>query len=163
MGNVTPGNTKAIKIGLAASLAINLLIVGAVGGAYLSGGSRDDRVIGQGHTEGGAGAFGVFSKAMSPDDRRAVRQALRARQDEFRAGRRAARQEVATVIRSLQEKPFDAASLTSAFEAQKKRASDRVSLGQKVLIERIIAMTDAERQAYAGRLEEVVDRRLWRP
>ncbi len=151
--------SKPIRIALAVSVALNLLVIGALGGAYMAEDDDDDIVAQHPPPPGEAGAFGVFSRAMLPEDRRAIHDALRARRDEFRAGRRAERQEIIAVIDALRGRPFDPATLTNVFEAQKARAAERVSMGQKALIDRISAMSEAERQEYADRLEEIIDNR----
>lgn len=147
---VAPG--RGLKIALAISLALNLAVAGIVGGTLL-GGLRPSpppevRDLG----------FGPFGRALSPDDRAALRRAFLAEAPDMRGMRREMRADLADLLGALRAVPFDAAALRAAFDAQDARARERLDLGQRLLADRLIAMTDPERAAFADRLQDVLTR-----
>ncbi len=157
MAEAPQKNGKGLVIALALSMSLNLLIAGAVAGAMLAGGPRGARDAGQPRAEG-LGAFNVFAQAMTEGDRRAIGKELRQNRGVFRQARRDARAEVSKVVEALRREPFDAAALNAVFAAQQTRAADRVALGQRMLLERVTAMNEAQRRDYADRLEAISKR-----
>ena len=139
---------RVLRIALIASLAVNLLIVGLVAGAFLSGGPKTTRGVG-----GGPGGFSPLARALEEEDRRATRAALRSRGKALRASRQGDRQDLQRVLAALRADPMDLSTIETIFAAQRTRAADRIEIGQAVLLERSQAMTPGERQAYADRVE----------
>lgn len=147
-----PRSGRGLKIALGLSLALNLAVIGTVAGALLRDGGpgRMPRELG----------LGPFTEAFSPKDRQAMRQAfmshagemggMRAMRDEQRADQQA-------LIAALRATPFDPAAFQAAVNAQGKRITDRIALGQTLMAERILAMTPDERAAFADRLEHMMD------
>jgi uncharacterized membrane protein len=141
-----PGWIKAV---LAASVALNLGIAGLALGAWLGDrphGGRMPRDL----------SFGPFGEALSRDDRRALRLAFETRMPGMKPDREAARAEIDTLLAALRAEPYDAAALTAALQAIEDRLSGRIELGRSLLEEHILAMTEAERAAFAARLQEVL-------
>lgn len=138
---------RGVKIALAVSVALNLAVAGVVAGAWLS---DDGPRSGMPRDVG----FGPFSEALSPQDRRALRKALFDRAPEFRAGREAARAEFETLLAALRADPFDPAALTTALSAVEARNADRLELGRSLIETRIVQMSEADRLAFADRLEK---------
>ncbi len=133
-----------VKVVLALSLALNLAIAGLAAGAWMKGGSKGmPRDL----------SFGPFSEALSGDDRRALRNALRDRGTDFRASREAAFVEFSTLLRALRTQPLDQQTLREALAAIEKRNADRLDLGRSLIETRLIEMSDADRLAFADRLE----------
>ena len=147
----SPYSGRGLKIAFAVSLALNLLILGLVAGAWMGGG-------GPGHGMGRDPSFGPFSEALSREDRRAIRQALWAERDTLIAGREAAKAEFATLLTALRAEPFDPVAVDAALSAIVDRFADRLVLGQGLLAERIGAMAPADRLAFADRLEVALSR-----
>jgi uncharacterized membrane protein len=143
---------RGIRIALAVSLALNLAVAGVVAGTFLGGGGRSSnptvRDIG----------FGPFTAALSPQDREALGRAFREQAPDMRAMRREMRGELDRLLQALRADPFDEAALLEAIAAQDARGRARLELGQRLLAERLIAMTPPERGAFADRLERVMDR-----
>jgi uncharacterized membrane protein len=137
---------RGLKIALALSLGLNLLIAGVVIGTLIGGAGRppgEVRDLG----------FGPFAEALSPEDRAALRQAFLAEAPDLRGMRRAMRSDMAGLLAALRADPFDPAALRAALDAQDARAQGRLDLGKRLLADRLIALTPAERAAFADRLQ----------
>lgn len=145
------GGSRGIRIALAISVALNLAVAGLAAGAWMKeGGNRGlPRDL----------SFGPFSEALGPEDRRALRAALLDRAPGFRESRVAAREEFAALLTALRASPFDAAALQSALKAIETRAAERLDLGRDLIGTRILQMSDADRLAFADRLEAGLRRR----
>lgn len=138
-----------LRVLLGVSLALNLLVAGVVGGAMVMHGKwyghrppHPDMVA------------GPLTRALDRDDRRAIgRQMWQAyRQNpEVRGQMRA---EFDGLVADIETVPFDAGAVAGRMERQRGLFRDRLELGQRLLLERLSAMSDAERAAYAGRLRE---------
>ncbi len=137
---------SGLKIALAVSVALNLAVAGMVAGALIKNG-------GPGRGMPHDMSFGPFSEALSPDDRKALRQGLMDRASEFRANSKAAKAEFETLIAALRASPFDPAALQSALAAVEARTAGQLELGRMLIENRIIEMTEPDRLAFAERLE----------
>lgn len=142
---------KWLRIGLIVSLALNLLIVGALVGAALSGGKwRHD---GPPRAEA---VGGPLTRALSPEDRHAIARALHAahRKGDLPRGWRP--EEFVTVLQALRAVPFDPAALEARLEALNGQVEERLRFGQSLLVRHLAGMDAEERAAYAARLETVL-------
>lgn len=138
-------------IALILSLAVNLLVVGVVIGAMLSGG--------RGHRpDGGMSSYGPFTRALSDADQRAVRDAVRGRGDPG-AHRRELRAGFEAFLTELRRSPYDPAAAAAALERQHQQINGQILTVREALLERLEAMTDAERAAFADRLQKAVRKR----
>lgn len=145
---------KPLRGLLVASLALNLLVVGVVGGAIIAHGGPGD-----GDGPRISDRYGTpYIQALSRQDRRAVGKEIR------RAyltggyslkGDKALYQETVTVLRA---ETFDAEALNTALRDIDVSAEGRRDLARQKLVARIEAMSEAERAEYADRLEEVLRR-----
>jgi len=149
--NKPPKPSKRFRILLGLSLALNLLVVGAVVGVIVKG-SPSNR-----------GPSGVretalpYVGAFELEDKRAMRQEMRARlpkRQETRAAMDAGYREFVEVVRS---EPFDSTRATKVMEDQFERAGQFQRVGREVSIERISEMSPEKRAAYADRLEYRLD------
>jgi uncharacterized membrane protein len=144
----TPG--RGLRIALALSLALNLVIAGAVGGALWRGGpAAVGRDLG----------FGPLAGAFDKDDRAALRQALAARAGGLREGRRALAADMRAMAAAVRADPYDPAAVAAAFDRAAARAAERMALGRDVMLAHLAAMDPAARKAFADRLERVAGRR----
>ena len=146
-----PSSGRGLKIALAVSVALNLAVAGVVAGAWLKDGP------GRGTPRDLS--FGPFSEALSPEDRRALRKALIDRAPGFREAREAARAEFAALLDALRASPFDPATVQSALAAIEARNAGRLELGRSLIEARIAQMSEADRLAFADRLESGLRRR----
>lgn len=136
---------RGLKIALAVSVALNLAVAGMIAGAWIK----------HGHSRGMPRdlSFGPFSEAFSPDDRIALRRALLDRASDFRASTKAAKTEFETLLAALRASPFDPVVLQSALAAVEARTAGRLELGRVLIENRIIEMSEADRLAFAERLD----------
>ncbi|MGR3374262.1 periplasmic heavy metal sensor [Pseudooceanicola nanhaiensis] len=141
------------KVLLALSLAVNLLIVVAVASFVLTHDGdrrhRPPRVDQMG---------GPLTGALSREDRREIGRALWRSYRDGRPSRADMRAELADVIAALRREPYDPAVVEQSLQKQLEFAVERQELGQRLLRERLAAMTPAERAAFADRLEEGLER-----
>lgn len=145
------GSARGLKIALAVSVALNLGVAGMVAGAWMNGGR--DRGMPRDLS------FGPFSEALSPADRFALRKALIDRAPGFREARAAAQAEFADLLTALRASPFDPAGVQSALGAIEARNAGRLELGRSLIEARISQMSEADRLAFADRLENGLRRR----
>ena len=148
--NAANGPTLArwLKPAFFASLALNLAVLGVIGGAILRG--PPDGANGISRDLG----FGPFTEALSPEDREQLAKSFVAKGGNPREIRRDMRAEFGQLLVVLRADPFDPAQLRAAFDAVQARGSERLDLGQQLLSDRIVAMTPEDRAHFADRLEE---------
>lgn len=170
MQNDAPqANTKSrsrrwVRVVLAVSLGLNLLVVGLVGGAYF-------RVVK--HT--GAGEFpppevrvmrelgmGPFLSAFPHEQKRQMARQLREQVGTFRLNREALVTELGAMLEALRAEPYDHAALEVLIDRQKARISTRAETARNILLNQISSMTPEERLEFAGRLEHSLSRALER-
>jgi len=138
--------SRVWKIVLALSLALNVAVIGLIGGAVAR-----DKVGGRPPSgfEFGAGPLG---RALSQDDRRELGRSIRERVDFGSEGRPTPRRTIREIQSILREENLDVAKLQSVLDRSVTRAKTFQSAAQAALIEHISQMTVEERQAYADRL-----------
>lgn len=135
---------------LIVSLALNLMFIGLGVGAAMRFGGHDG-----GRTPPTIGA--ALYRALPSEDRAAMREQMR---ELRRADRGESRRiEAAAIIEALGRTPFDADALAAVTGAQLNRHSGRFEAIQAAWLNRITAMNDADRAAYARRLEEIVEQK----
>lgn len=140
-----PAASRGVKIALAISVALNLAVAGLAAGAWLGGGHRGlPRDM----------SFGPFSEALDDGDRKAIRRALLERMGEFRNSRAEARAEFQTLLDTLRADPFEPEAMKAALAAIETRNAERLELGRSLIETRLIEMSDADRRAFADRLEK---------
>lgn len=136
-----PGIRRWVKIVLGLSLALNLLIIGAVAGTAF----RVSKTVNDAPRSGFA-----FVAALEREDRRSVFSALR---DENRKSRSAGRREMEQIFSILRSDDLDADALARAMAGQAERASRMQERIKDQLIVVVGNMSVEERRAYAERLE----------
>lgn len=145
----TPRKIKAL---LFVSLALNLMVAGLVAGAIWR------------HGPDGRDARGPHKDpllwSLERSDRRAVGEAVQSVQG---ADRRARGRAIAAALRNVQvtlaAQPFDAEAFKSAMREKTALLRRTRDAGEAAMIERIIAMSDAERASMAERLDARLSRR----
>lgn len=144
-----PGTSKATRLLLAGSLAVNLAIAGFVIGHALDG-------DGPGRHRGMPVemAFGPFTEALSDDDRSALRDALISRAPDMRDARNRMSEDLGNLVTALRAEPFDPAAVDAAFAAQNRRMTANLDLAQAVLRDFLVALSPEARLAFAARLAE---------
>lgn len=150
------GSGKGLRIALAVSVALNLLILGLVAGAVLRDGGPRGRMMGD-------VAFGPFTEALAPEDRAALRREFVQRLPGMRDVRRQMRADFAGLLAALRAEPFDMEAVRGLIAGQSDRMAERLALGQDLLLGRIGAMTPQARADFADRLEDRLRRGPDRP
>lgn len=130
---------------LFASVALNLLLVGAAGGAWLSG-VRVER-------EGSAGAVverlpgpRAFLRALPPETRAAMREELVQSWQQSREARQAAIQARRDAFTVVAQEPYDAAAARAAFERLRAADQAAIAIFHDDVIEAFGALTPEQRR-----------------
>lgn len=140
-------SSRGLRLALVASLALNVLFVGLAVGAALNW-----------RSDGGPPrsydlSVGPLGRALEPEDRRAIAQALRDRA-RIRPPSRSDREAMAReVVRLLREDPFDLDSFADLLSAQRSFGQEVQAAAQAVFAERIAGLSAQERADFADRVE----------
>lgn len=149
---VTPAKPKKrVRILLGVSLALNLLVIGAVVGAISKGPGRQGG--GPGMREAALPYVGAFDRS----DKRAMRQEMKARLPDRSEARAAHQTSYRAFLELLRAETFDVAAASSVMSAQFERAQRFQTIGRELSIQRISDMSAEKRAAYADRLEYRLD------
>ena len=138
---------RSWRILLIASLALNLLVLGIVAGALIGGPS------GFGKSRGIDLELGPLVRALSREDRQAIREELRGNETVRQSPRRERDAMLAELLVTLRADDFDPAAAAAVLRRQYDRTAALMGAGQGVLLERIAAMSPQDRLAFADRLE----------
>ncbi|WP_281992473.1 periplasmic heavy metal sensor [Sulfitobacter geojensis] len=150
---------RAVKWAFGVSLALNLVFVGIFAGAALrhAGDKRGwDRKPEMSRSSGAP-----FVRALSQEDKRALRRALKERSAGLpdREERRLSQQQMIDVLRA---ENFDADAIKRLFAEQTGVAAQLSGLAQAAWLELVSGMSAQERVEVADRLEEQLMRRKFK-
>ncbi|MEL7258556.1 MAG: periplasmic heavy metal sensor [Pseudomonadota bacterium] len=149
----TPRAPRWMRVTLVVSLALNLLIIGALFGAALTGGGK---WRGGGH---GERLGGPLTRAFSEEDQRVLKRRMAMAFISERDAWRAHRTTMKNLAEALRKTPYDAEAVQSEMGKIRDLLGQRFESVQTVLADHIAKMSDAERSILADRLEEEVRRR----
>lgn len=141
------------------SLAVNLLVVGLVVGALVSGG---DKLRDRRPPAAGEGGFGPVFSALEPEDRRVLGREMRQILQTERRDRREMRALMTEFVTVLASDPFDEAAFDALLDVQFGEATFRLGLARDVFEARVQEMSVAERQALSERLAAELEKRAAR-
>lgn len=141
-----PRLSRGMRILLISSLALNLLVVGGVGGLILKGPPHHPDLVRD-------LGFGAFTEALSDADRAALRSDFLRRTPDLKAKRAEMRGDLDLVLGALRATPFDPVALDAALARQTTRIQARLAIGQTLMRDRFVAMSPQDRAAFADRLE----------
>jgi len=148
-GNGAPprgGMRPWLRVLLVASLAVNLLVLGALGGAVMTWGHGP-------HFTHGRGIGGPLTRALDRDDRRAIGREMRRTFGGAHRGAGPAGGDPGALVADLRAVPFDPAPVEDRLSRHREALGKRMEMGQRLLLERLSEMSDAERAAFADRFE----------
>ncbi len=137
---------------LVASLALNLAVLGVMGGAALRFRGGGPHVMAVRDL-----TFGPFTEALSPPDRETLRREFMGEPGAFQAERHEARSDLEQILTALRAEPFDPGRIRSGLDRQKARLETRMDLGQGLLADLIARMPVEERLKFADRLQGVLE------
>lgn len=140
------------RILLIASVTLNLVVIGLIGGAALGKSKVNER------PERVADFMGAYTRALPQADRRAIGQSIRDSHRSSGVNREASRQQLASFLTVLRATPFEATALQDALDAQSQTSVERRRIAQQFWLDRVSQMSDAERATYADDIEELLKR-----
>lgn len=144
-----------VRILLAVSLALNLLVIGAVAGFAIKGGPMKH----SGAPHMAPGGVGPLTQALSKEDRRAIGREMRQMAKENGWDRRAHRQALERMIAGLEATPFDADAFSADLDIIMDGMRSRISGASGALMNRLSEMSDEDRAAYAARIRDKMERK----
>ena len=140
------------------SLAANLLIVGIIVGWALSDAGPKRSELGAAR-----GLVGEpFIRALPEVHRRALMRGVMRESEQVRESRENLRLRFEEFLTALRTEPFDPGKVVVLLDDQRSASLRRQHIGERLLLERLEAMSPQERQAYATALERSF-KRLRRP
>ncbi|NVO54680.1 periplasmic heavy metal sensor [Rhodobacteraceae bacterium B1Z28] len=148
MSAETKPHRRWMSIALAVSLALNLLIVGVALGTML-------RLRGGEHAKGPPGFSPALYRALSKEDRKAMRGELSGL---HKKGSNHRSEDFESLSQALRAVPFDPSVVEVLLQQQAQSTAELHDALQAQWLARVTAMSDDERQVYADRLAEVVER-----
>ena len=144
----TPRLSLTLRIVFALSLALNLLVIGAIAGAWWRGGPPGG--------PGQVGQVAALYRALPDDVRRSLRGEMRGvtDRDDLRAMRARG-----PLLAALRADPFDPAAVEAILAAQAQTMGEMHRRMRAAWLDRVAAMTPQERAAYAERVDAEWQRR----
>lgn len=144
-----PAGRRWLRVALAVSLTLNLLVVGLVVGAAMRFGGPDG-----GHKPPPSMGAALY-RELPRDDRKAVRAAMKSAHGQRKSDRATEAQRLGDALRA---QPFDAAAVQAVMAVQAQARADWQGGVQQAWLARVAAMSDAERIDYANRLQKAMTR-----
>ena len=148
--DLKPRNLWKILFGI--SLALNLLIVGALGGAMLR--------VGKGPVVKHRASGNLYMRALNFEDKKALRKKLFKNKDSRKIIRAREHLSYSSAVKILRKYPFDRKAFEDLLDQQTKYSKSRPSSARAVLITQIENMTKEERLIYSKRLEDLIRNKL---
>ncbi|NDR59228.1 periplasmic heavy metal sensor [Aliiruegeria sabulilitoris] len=149
-----PRRRIGLRVLLFVSLALNMVILGVAGGAWLnfSRGEDHPRLIARDL------GLGPYLMALEPQSRRQLEQAARSQRGKVNVNRAEWRNLYTETLEALRTDPFDADRLRVAIARQSELAARSREVGLEVMVSQLEAMSPEERAAFADRLEKGAQR-----
>lgn len=134
------------------SLALNLIVAGVVIGTVFGG-------MDIGKRNASLRPLNMpYTRAVSAQDRGALMKSLQRELRTERPTRSDIREDYTRALDILRADPFQPDVLAKHFETQVDRSQKRIAAGQRVLLSYLNGLSSEEREAYATRLEEALQR-----
>ncbi|WGH77908.1 periplasmic heavy metal sensor [Jannaschia ovalis] len=135
---------RALKIALALSLAVNLLVLGAVAGALIAGGPP-------GRDGGPRTEMGALTRGLDGPARRDLARTLR-RDPQVREGRQRLREAAAATRAALTADPFDREALRDAMRDRQTALALMGERGAEAFANAVAELSPEARAALAARM-----------
>jgi len=148
--DLKPRNFWKILFGI--SLALNLLIVGAIGGAILR--------VGKGPMAKHHASGFLYMRALNFEDKKALRKAIFRNKNSRKIIREKEHSSYISAVKILKKDPFDRKAFEDLLDEQTKHSKSRQSSARVALVTQITGMTKEERLIYSERLEDLVHNKL---
>ncbi len=147
---------RGIKIALGVSLAVNLVILGLIGGAIFGGGP--DRAPRDRGNEVQTLGLGLMGRVLDREGRADVIERANANRAEMRGSRDALLLATRDFVAAVEAEEFDRAAAEAALAAQRQFVGDLQSFGHTALLDHIEMMTASERAEFASDLTRILRR-----
>ncbi len=147
-GRVTPWMRGLLIV----SLTLNVLVLGLVGGWVLRHGGPHPA-----HPSRLDMAGGPLTRALSDEDRREIGRKMRQAYREGQGADGGMRASFDALMADLRSVPFEPERVAARMLEQREGFAARFEMGQEVLLEHLAQMSDAERAAYADRVQARID------
>ena len=148
--DLKPRNPWKILFGI--SLAINLLIVGAIGGAILR--------VGKGPMAKHHASGFLYMRALNFEDKKSLRKELYKNKNTRKIGRAKEHSSYSSAVKILKKDPFDRKAFEELLDQQTKYSKSSQRSARLALVAQIAKMTKEERSIYSERLEDLVHKKL---
>lgn len=150
-----------MKILFVASLSLNLLIIGAVGGAALSGGGK---WRGPGpEARASAAGGGAIIKALSREDKRKLRRAMAVALVSDRQIRQSLKAEQREFVEMMRGDTVTPEMVDAQLQDVQSKMVAHFTVARTLLSQRFAEMDDQARSEYADRLEQLIEKRGRQP
>lgn len=149
-----PRTRRGIKIALGLSLGVNLLILGAVGGAMLNG--RPDGPIRDRVDMARTFGLGPLGNALAREDRNQIVARLGQDHAALRAERTALLDATLDFVAVVEAEPFDRQATAAALELQRDQVHGLLERGHAALLDQLELMSPAARAGFADRLRRAI-------
>ena len=150
--SANPKRRNLWKILFGVSLALNLLIVGALGGAFMR--------KGKGPTANHLASGFLYMRALDFKDKRALRKEILRNKDGGKLVKDRNQASFNSAVGILKRHPFDRAAFENLLDEQAKHAKSRQDSARIALVNHIENMTKEERRIYAQRLKDFIDNKV---
>ena len=140
------------KILFGISLALNLLLVGTLGGAFM----RKGKGLTAKHLASGF----LYMRALDFKDKRALRDEILRDKNGRKLVKGKNQASFNSAVGILKNHPFDRVTFENLLDEQAKHARLRQSLARRALVNHIEKMTKEERLIYAQRLKDFIDNKV---
>jgi len=157
MSEQSGNHGRGWRVVLIVSLALNLLVMGAIGGWVLRHGIGAHGAHGPYATRL-AQMGGPLTHALDAEGRAAIAARIYAERGAHAARRAALRESFEVLLADLRAQPFDPARVAARLSVQRAQVAGRLEAGHAALVAHLAAMNDAGRAVYADRLEETLRR-----
>ena len=152
MANSTKFKSRNLwKILFGISLALNLLIIGAIVGTMIR--------ISKGPVTNHRASGLLYMRALNLEDKKLLRQEIFKNKDNRKREVGNEHRAYTSAITILKKHPFDQNAFETLLDEQKKYANSRQRSARIALVEHIGNMTREERMIYAKRLENLINRK----
>ena len=148
--DLKPRNPWKILFGI--SLALNLLIVGAIGGAVLR--------VGKGPMAKHHASGFLYMRALNFEDKKSLRKELYKNKNTRKIGRAKEYSSYSSAVKILKKDPFDRKAFEELLDQQTKYSKSSQRSARLALVAQIAKMTKEERSIYSERLEDLVHKKL---
>jgi len=148
--DLKPRNLWKILFGI--SLALNLLIVGAIGGAILR--------VGKGPMAKHHASGFLYMRALNFEDKKALKKVIFRNKNSQKIIREKEHSSYISAIKILKKDPFDRKAFEDLLDEQTKHSKSRQSSARVALVTQITGMTKEERLIYSERLKDLVHNKL---